>query len=261
MSDRPGKVYLVGAGPGAADLITVRGARILERAQVILYDRLVGRELLELAPSMSRCVFVGKLPGRDADARQRAIVLRMIREARAGRTVVRLKGGDPFVFGRGGEERQALLRAGIEVEVVPGISAALAAPALAGIPLTHRDVAHSFAVFTGHAKADAVHDERYWNTAAEVDTSVFLMAVGTLDNVVDQLLQRGRSEHTPIAVISCASTPNGFVLITTLGQVLEQRHAIQLPATLVIGDVVRLREPQPIGDRIRSDGHVGPPRH
>jgi len=167
-----GKVYLVGAGPGDPELVTLKAIRCLQRADVVLYDRLVSPLLLTYAPPEAVCEYVGKEHGEDSCARQSAIIDRMIAEARLGKTVVRLKGGDPFVFGRGGEELLALAQAGISVEVVPGVSAAIAAPASAGIPVTFRGVARAFGVFTGHTEAD--EEVTDWQLAARVPTEVTL---------------------------------------------------------------------------------------
>jgi uroporphyrinogen III methyltransferase / synthase len=231
-----GKVWLVGAGPGDPRLITVRGLELLRCADAVVYDRLVSAELVEHAPSHAERFDVGKARGHQR-ASQKEITALLICLARAGRQVVRLKGGDPFVFGRGGEEALALEAAGIIWEVVPGISAAIAAPALAGIPLTQRDMAGSFAVTTGHvglAQPGLTH----------ADTLVVLMAVDQLENIVGTLLEQGRIPETPAALVQAASTAAQHTVRATLGTLIEAaRHArIAPPATLVVGPTVALSQ-------------------
>jgi uroporphyrinogen III methyltransferase/synthase len=231
-----GKVWLVGAGPGDPRLITVRGLEVLRRADAVVYDRLVSPALLEQAPSQAERYDVGKARGQQR-ASQEDITTLLICLARAGKKVVRLKGGDPFVFGRGGEEALALEAAGVRWEAVPGISAAIAAPALAGIPVTQRDLAASFAVTTGHAGLAQ-------SGLAHVDTLVVLMAVDQLESVVGTLLERGRSAETPAAFVQAASTPAQRTIRATLGTLVEaaRRACIAPPATLVIGPTVALSE-------------------
>jgi uroporphyrin-III C-methyltransferase len=198
-----GIVYLVGAGPGDPELITVRGAEFLALADVVVYDRLAAPELLDLAPPNAERVYVGKEPGRPAMPQQRIDAL-LVDRARTGATVVRLKGGDPFVFGRGGEEALACAQAGVPFEVVPGVTAAVAAPAAAGIPVTHRGVARSFAVVT----ASSAHDDGVDLTqvANAADTLVLLMAAGTLEETCRTLIDAGRPESEPAAIVQWATT-------------------------------------------------------
>jgi uroporphyrin-III C-methyltransferase len=208
-------VVLVGAGPGDPDLITVKGLRWLRRADVVVYDQLVGPALLEEAPTEALRIFAGKSAGRHY-LEQSAINAILIHHAEAGRLVIRLKGGDPFVFGRGGEEVLACARAGVTVEVVPGVSSALAVPAAAGIPVTHRGLASSFAVVTGHedpGKPESVVD--WERLAAAVDTLVILMGVGAFPRIALRLLAAGRSAATPVAVIHRGTTEAEETLVAT----------------------------------------------
>ncbi|GIV17606.1 MAG: hypothetical protein KatS3mg022_3041 [Armatimonadota bacterium] len=235
---RHGRVYLVGAGPGDPDLITLKAVRCLQRADVVLYDRLVSPLLLTYAPPEAVCEYVGKEYGEDSCARQSAIIDRMIAEARLGKTVVRLKGGDPFVFGRGGEELLALAQAGISVEVVPGVSAAIAAPASAGIPVTFRGVARAFGVFTGYAESG--EEATDWQLAARMPTAVFLMSVQRLSCIAQSLVQNGRHPETPVAVVQNGTLPEQQVYWGTLRDLIEDEHSFAPPATLVVGEVVRI---------------------
>jgi uroporphyrin-III C-methyltransferase len=233
-----GKVYLVGAGPGDPDLITLKAVRCLQRADVVLYDRLVSPLLLAYAPPEAVCEYVGKEHGEDSDARQRAIIARMITEARQGKEVVRLKGGDPFVFGRGGEELLALVQAGISVEVVPGVSAAVAAPASAQIPVTFRGIARAFGVFTGHTESG--EEATDWQLAARMPTAVFLMSAQKLRGIAQSLVQNGRAPETPVAVVQNGTLPEQQVYWGTLRDLMECEHPFEPPATLVVGEVVRI---------------------
>jgi uroporphyrin-III C-methyltransferase len=232
-------VYLVGAGPGDPKLITLRGAEVLGLADVVVFDRLVAPSLLDLAPPAAERVYVGKEPGRAA-MRQERINELLIEHALGGRTVVRLKGGDPFVFGRGGEEVLACARAGIPVEVVPGISSAIAAPAAVGIPVTHRGLARSFTVVTGStAHGDEVD---LASVATSADTLVVLMAAGHLAETCRELIQAGRPEDEPAAIVQWATTPEQRCVTGTLGDLPDRAReaAIGPPATLVVGPVVSL---------------------
>ena len=234
-----GTVYLVGAGPGDPKLITVRGAEALGQAEVVVYDRLVSPALLEQAPPAAERVYVGKEPGRSA-MKQEDIDSLIVRRALAGDRVVRLKGGDPFVFGRGGEEALACVRAGVAFEVIPGVTSAVAAPALAGIPVTHRGVAQSFAVVTGStAHGDDVDLSR---VATATDTLVVLMAAGRLRETCAELIAAGRPAHEPAAVIQWAGTPEQRAIVGTLEHLPDLASAASIgpPATLVIGEVAGL---------------------
>lgn len=233
-----GRVVLVGAGPGDPELITVKGAKALAVADVVVFDRLVSPALLDLAPPRARRIYVGKEPGRQAMG-QGAIGALLVREAANGHVVVRLKGGDPFVFGRGGEEVQACDVAGVPVEVVPGITSAIAAPAAAGIPMTHRAVARSFAVVTG-STAHAEDTVDLTRMATATDTLVVLMAAGKLATTCESLIDAGRRGSTPAAVVQWAWTEDQRTVVGTLDDLpaLAAAASIGPPATLVIGDVV-----------------------
>jgi uroporphyrin-III C-methyltransferase / precorrin-2 dehydrogenase / sirohydrochlorin ferrochelatase len=239
MSHASGFVSLVGAGPGDPDLLTQRAVRKLEEADVVLYDALVSHAVLRLA-AHAQLVSVGKRHGRHSVS-QETIHRCLIRTARRGKRVVRLKAGDPFVFGRGGEEALALAAAGIPFEVVPGVSSAVAAPALAGIPVTHRHVASSFVVVSGHAEAAwaPVVDALPPRTA----TLVVLMGVHTRGQVACRLLARGWPAQTPVALLFSASTPEAERWIGTLGELANGTPALETPegpGTIVIGEVVKL---------------------
>jgi uroporphyrin-III C-methyltransferase len=238
----PGRVALVGAGPGDPGLLTVRGLALIRAADVIVHDRLVNPALLDEAPHAQR-IDVGKRPGAHTVS-QAEINAILVHHARMGRLVVRLKGGDPFVFGRGGEEAQALTAAGIAVEVVPGVSSAVAAPAAAGIPVTHRSLAASFAVVTGQEDETKTRPPVDWGALANaVDTLVVLMGSRALSDIARALIAGGRGPETPVALIRAATTPAQETVTATLGAFLDPATAPMLPAPVVavIGDVVGLR--------------------
>lgn len=236
-----GIVYLIGAGPGDPDLITVKGLKCLQRAETVIYDRLANPALLEETPPTAVRIFAGKAPGHHTLS-QAQINHLLIEDARQGKTVVRLKGGDPFVFGRGGEEALACAVAGIRWEVVPGISSAVGVPASVGIPVTHRGVATSFAVVSAVSKDGK--DTLPWEALAQLDTLVVLMGVERLPYVVTMMERAGRSPHTPIAIIERGTTPEERTLTATLATIVAKSQAagIQSPATIIIGEVVRLRD-------------------
>ena len=249
-----GRVVLVGAGPGDPDLITVKGLRWLRRADVLVYDQLVCPALLDEAPAGALRIFAGKSAGRHY-LEQSAINSILIHHAEAGRLVIRLKGGDPFVFGRGGEEVLACARAGVTVEVVPGVSSALAVPSAAGIPITHRGLASSFAVVTGHedpAKPGSAVD--WERLAAAVDTLVILMGVGAFPRIALRLLAAGRSAATPVAVICRGTTEAEETLVGTLGDIAVLAAQLQSPAVIVIGEAVTFRSllTRPLLDAVAS---------
>jgi uroporphyrin-III C-methyltransferase len=235
-----GIVYLVGAGPGDPELMTVRGLRCLRAADAVLYDRLVSREILAEIPPTAERIDVGKETGHSQWGQEDINGL-LVSLAREGRTVVRLKGGDPFVFGRGGEEALACRAAGIPCEVVPGVSSAVSVPALAGIPVTHRGVAGSFAVVTGHCMGG---DRVDWQALARLDTLVVLMGLARLPELAALLQSHGRAADTPAAVISRGTLPDERVVAGTLADIAERaaEAGLAAPATLVVGEVVRLRE-------------------
>ncbi len=239
-----GFVSLVGAGPGDPDLITVKGLRRLRAADVVVYDALANPELLRECRADAELIDAGKRAGQPHRS-QAAINALLIAHARRGRLVVRLKGGDPFVFGRGGEEASALAEADVAWEVVPGVSSAVAAPAYAGIPVTHRAVASSLAIITGHEDPERSSTRIHWHALAQgVDTLVFLMGLGRLPTIAAQLIAHGRPADTPAAAISCGSTAEQETVVATLATIGEAaaRAGLAAPATLVVGEVVRMRE-------------------
>jgi uroporphyrin-III C-methyltransferase len=230
-----GKVWLVGAGPGDPGLITVKGLELIRAADAVVYDRLVPQALIDEARPGTERHNVGKVPGHHSPAQQAEINHLLIHLASQGKQVVRLKGGDAFVFGRGGEEACALVQAGVPWEVVPGVTSAVAAPAYAGIPVTHRGIAASFAVATGHPGIEPPG-------IAHADTLVVLMAVGQLEKVVTTIVNQGRAKETPAAIVQAASTPRQRTIVATLGTILDAARQAQVepPATLVVGPTVRL---------------------
>lgn len=236
-----GKVYLVGAGPGDPELLTLKGKRCLQSADAILYDELANCELLAWADAQAELIYVGKKPGTHC-AEQRHIEALLIRHARQGKTVVRLKGGDPFVFGRGGEEALALRAAGIPFEIVPGVSSAIAAPAYAGIPVTHRGRAASFAVVTGHDAAKAAVD--WAGLSRSVDTLVILMGLGNLAAIMKRLLDGGCEPRRPVALIQSGTGSQQAVVTGTVASItmLARQAKLLSPVTIVVGAVVGLAE-------------------
>ena len=229
-------VYLVGAGPGDPGLLTVRAAEVLGQADVVVYDRLSAASLLDLAPAGAERISVGKAPGR-ADMTQADINALLVERGKAGQRVVRLKGGDPFVFARGGEEAAALLDAGVAFEVVPGITSAIAVPAYAGIPVTLRHSSTSVTLVTGHEDPDVGDDGTVdWEAVARVGgTIVVLMGVARIGQIAARLIAGGRSADTPVASITWGTRPEQHTVRATLGTIGE--HALEAPATIVIGEV------------------------
>ncbi len=239
-----GKVFLVGAGPGDPGLITVAGLERLRDADVVVYDRLANPALLEHASADAEMINVGK-EGGGPQMDQPSINRVLVEKGREGKRVVRLKGGDPFVFGRGGEEAEELRAAGIPFEVVPGVTSAIAAPAYAGIPVTHRGVATSFAVVTGHEDPSKEESGVHWDRIANAaDTLVFLMGIRTLPDIVKNLVANGRAATTPAAVIRWGTTPEQRTVTGTLVDIAQRAEdaGIAPPAITVVGEVVRLRE-------------------
>jgi uroporphyrin-III C-methyltransferase len=234
------KVYLVGAGPGDPELITLRGLKLIKKADVIIYDRLAGEELLKYARDGAELVYVGKRAGKHSYTQEEINGL-LVEKAGEGKIVVRLKGGDPFVFGRGGEEAAALRQAGIGFEVVPGVTSAIAVPAAANIPVTDRRYASSFAVVTG--QEDPGKKDKMDYGALGADTIVVLMGVGNLKNIITQMLRR-RSKDTPVAIIEHGTTERQRVITCTLSDAVEKaaEAKVKPPAVVVIGEVVNLRE-------------------
>ena len=241
---KEGKVYLVGAGPGAPGLITQKGLQCLAKAEVVIYDRLLDEQLLDSAPAEAERIYVGKAPS-EHTKEQTEINRLMIEKAKEGKTVVRLKGGDPFVLGRGGEEAEALAHEDIQFEIVPGVSSATAVPAYAGIPVTHRGLASSFAVVTGHEDPSKDVSSINWEKLAMgVDTLVFLMGMKNLPEIVTKLLEHGRSLDTPVAVIKEGTRPEQETVFGNLEDIVSKarKHQLTPPTVIVVGEVVKLRE-------------------
>jgi len=238
-----GKVYLVGAGPGDPKLLTLRGQELLQQVDLVVYDHLVAPQILRHCAPTAKLVYVGK-EAKKHHADQTSINALLVRTAKKGLTVVRLKGGDPFLFGRGGEEALALAKARIPYEVVPGVTSAVAVPAYAGIPVTHRDYASSVAMITGHEDpAKPASAIRWSQLATATDTLVCLMGVATLPQIVQRLIAHGRAPSSPCAVIAWGTRPIQRTVIGTLRSIADDvaRAAIQPPAILIVGDVVKLR--------------------
>lgn len=236
-----GKVILVGAGPGAPDLLTLRAARMIASADVLVYDRLIQPGVLAMAKRDAELIDMGKMHGRHT--LQEDIHRVLVEKAREGKTVIRLKGGDPFVFGRGGEEVEYLAEHGIPFEVVPGVSSSLAAPLSAGIAVTHRDASSSVAIVTGHS-ADGREERVNWKAIAQIDTAVFLMGVHNVEAIASRLMAAGRAPSTPAAIIQMAYWKESRTVTGTLQTIaaMARREGIEPPATLVVGEVVRLRQ-------------------
>ncbi len=266
----PGHVYLVGAGPWDAGLLTLRGRDLIARADVVVHDYLVNPELLEHARPDAERVAVGG--GRDERLTQAEINALLVRRALEGRVVVRLKGGDPFVFGRGGEEAEALVGAGVPFEVVPGVTAAIACAAYAGIPVTHRGYGSTLAFVTGHQRADgeAATEDVDWSALARMSTVVFYMGARNLEGLARRLVEAGRAPETPVALVRWATRPDQRTVVATLADcaAVMEREALEPPLTVIVGEVVGLRdrigwyERKPLyGLRIvvtRSQGQQGP---
>jgi len=241
---KKGKIFLVGAGPGDPGLLTTKARDILVRADVIVYDRLVARRILQELPKHIVKIYAGKRSGTNSIPGQDAIPGILISNAEKGKLVVRLKGGDPFLFGRGGEEIQRLREAGVDFEVVPGITSALAVPAYAGIPVTHRQFASSVAIVTGHEDPQKSERVDWKKLATAVDTIVILMGVGNLQSILESLVEGGCKLKTPVAIIERGTTKRQRVTVGTIRtitmQALERR--IMSPAVIVVGDVVNLQK-------------------
>jgi uroporphyrinogen III methyltransferase/synthase len=240
-----GIVYIVGAGPGDPGLITVKGLELLRRADVIIYDRLIPNQLLDEVKPDAEKIDVGKLPQKQRIA-QEAINALLVEHALHGKLVVRLKGGDPFVFGRGGEEAIACYEAGIPFEVVPGVTSAVAVPAYAGVPVTQRQISSAFTVFTGHedpTTGESNIDYAALTAAARLGTLVLMMGVSYLPHITQRLVKAGLSADTPVLCVSWGTTPDQQEVEGTLGTIAEAAQAanLQPPAITIIGQVVGLR--------------------
>lgn len=234
-----GKVYLVGAGPGDVELLTLRALRLIRSAEVILYDRLVNPEVLLFANPQCELVYVGKEDGKHTLEQERINSL-LLEYAQRKSIVVRLKGGDPFVFGRGGEEALFLAQQGIEFEVVPGVSSALAVPAYAGVPLTFRGLSSSFAVVTGHEDPRKENSSIDWQSLKGINTLVFLMAVSNRREIARKLIEVGRDPQEPLAFIEKGTMPEQKVVITSLEELSCEPPKVNPPAVMVVGKVVEL---------------------
>jgi uroporphyrin-III C-methyltransferase len=238
-----GKVYLVGAGPGDPELITLKGLRCIQEADVILYDRLINEELLSYAKPDAELIYCGKLP--DCHLLQQETINHfLVKYAKKGTVVTRLKGGDPFVFGRGGEEAEVLVKHGIQFEIVPGITAGIAAPAYAGIPVTHREYGSSFAFITGHRK-NGEEDTHKWDALAKgIDTLAIYMGVKNLPYIQQKLLEHGKNPDTPVAFIHWGTFREQRTVVSTLRSAAETavKENIVNPSLIIIGEVVRMRQ-------------------
>ncbi|MBU5612282.1 uroporphyrinogen-III C-methyltransferase [Geomonas azotofigens] len=241
---KKGYVYLIGAGPGDPGLITVKGRDCLARAQVVMYDYLANEELLRLAPKGAELIYAGKVGG-EHNREQSQINELLVQKALSGKVVARLKGGDSFIFGRGGEECEALVAEGIPFEIVPGITAAVGATSYAGIPLTHRGVTTSVAFVTGHEKKGKASSEIDWEgLSLGSGTVVFYMGVTNLPHIAQSLMEHGRAPETPVALIRWGTRPEQEVLVGTLADIADKARAaaFKAPAITVVGEVVNLRE-------------------
>lgn len=238
-----GYVYLVGAGPGDPKLITVKGAECIARAEVLIYDRLASRRLLTLARPDCELIYVGKSPERHTLSQEEINTL-LVQKGLAGKVVTRLKGGDPFVFGRGGEEAEELVKAGIPFEIIPGITSAVAVPAYAGIPVTHRDLTSSFAVITGHEDPAKNSSALEWEHLAARGTLIFLMGMENIYLIAAKLMEHGRVPDTPAGIIQWGTRPEQRVLTGELRNIAElvKAEGFTNPAIIIVGEVVRLRE-------------------
>jgi len=236
-----GKVYLTGAGPGDIELLTLKAHRVIGEADVIIYDRLANPEMLKMAKNGCEFVYVGKEDGRHT-LPQDEINEVIYQNALKHDTVVRLKGGDPFVFGRGGEEGAYLHERDIQFEIIPGITSAISVPAYAGIPVTHRGVAVSFRVVTGHESPNKESSQIPWENFKTDDTIVFLMGLHNLQKISSKLMEVGKPKNYPCAVISRGTTEDQQVVIGTLENIVQKAKGVPTPALIIVGHVVTLRE-------------------
>ncbi len=234
-----GKVYIVGAGPGDPELLTLKALKVIKKADVILYDRLINPEILLYAKPECELIYVGKEDGKHI-LEQDKINFLLYEFAKNNNTVVRLKGGDPFVFGRGGEEALFLKEKGIPYEIIPGITSAISVPLYAGVPITHRGVSSSFVVITGHGSKGQFPNID-WNAISKIDTIIFLMGVSNREKIAKNLINAGKSPETPIIFIEKGTTKEQKEIEATLGEVAEGKVKVYPPAIFLIGDVVKLR--------------------
>jgi len=234
-------VYLTGAGPGDVELLTLKAARVISEADVIIYDRLANPEILEMAKDGCEFVYVGKEDGRHT-LPQDEINEVIYQNALKYDVVVRLKGGDPFVFGRGGEEGAYLKERDVSFEIIPGITSAISVPAYAGIPVTHRGVAVSFRVVTGHESPNKKESQIPWDNFRTNDTIIFLMGLHNLSKISSKLMEIGKPKDFPCAVISKGTTSEQSVVVGTLENIVEKAKGVPTPALIIVGEVVKLRE-------------------
>lgn len=244
MSGNYGKVYLVGSGPGDPELLTLKARRLIDSAEVIIYDQLPGKAILDSMPANAEKIDVGKCAGNHTMT-QAEINKMLVQKAKEGKRVVRLKGGDPYVFGRGGEEAEVLVAEGIEFEVVPGITSAIAVPAYAGIPVTHRENTSMVTFITGHEDPTKPESWLDWETLAKFGgTIVILMGVKMLSRNVEELMKHGKDPDTPVAIIERGTRTDQRVTVGTLASIAElaKERKVKAPAITVIGDVVKLHD-------------------
>jgi len=240
---KKGKVFLVGAGPGDPELLTIKAQKVLQKADVIVYDYLASEEILDLAKQEAEKIYVGKKAGKHT-LPQEDINNLLIKKAKQGKIVVRLKGGDPFVFGRGGEEAEALFEENIPFEIIPGITSAIAVPAYAGIPVTHRDYTSTLAIITGHEAEGKAESKIDFSALAKIGTLIFLMGVKNLPFIVENLIKNGKSEDTPVAIIRWGTLEKQKTVVGCLKDIVEKakKENISPPAVIIVGEVVKLRE-------------------
>lgn len=244
-STKRGKAYLIGAGPGDPGLITVRGQEILKKTEVLIYDYLAGERLLDLVPEGAELIYAGKMGGIKHTHTQEEINEMLVDRVRAGKIVVRLKGGDPFIFGRGGEELEELVKAGLDYEAVPGVTSASAAATFAGVPITHRDCTSSVAFITGHERPDKKETSIAWDKISTgVGTLVFYMGIKNLPSITANLIKHGRDPKTPVAVVRWASMPFQRSVVGNLETIADivKEEGIKPPALTIVGDVVNYRK-------------------
>ncbi len=252
-----GKVYLVGAGPGHPQLLTIKAQELIAAADIVIYDRLVQEDTLAGVRPDAEQIYVGKKPGLHHSL-QVEINQILVDAAHRAKVVVRLKGGDPVLFGRGGEEAEHLASAGIAFEVVPGVTAGLSVPMAAGIPVTHRDYSHSVALVTGHRRDDKDTEAPHWEALARMDTLVFFMSVGKLPQIAQSLMAHGRKPDTPVAIIQMGYWPEEQVVVGQLRDIAQRSEEARVkpPATIVVGEVVKMRDKLTTLHRdLRRDDH------
>lgn len=236
-----GKVYITGAGPGDIELLTLKALRVVREADVIIYDRLVNKDILKEAKSSCECIYVGK-ENKHHILPQDEINHLMYEKSLIFKNIVRLKGGDSVVFGRGGEEALFLVSKGVEFEFIPGVTSAIAVPEMANIPITHRGKAVSFRVVTGYEAPDKGYAQINWDTFKQDETIIFLMGLHQLENICVQLLHIGKSKKCPVAVISRGTLPDERVIVGTLDDIYTKAKNLPTPTLIIVGKVVELRE-------------------